>query len=483
MTLAELHDQLALSFPVYVRKDLKTAIRVLAHALNYPESEHCHLEHINRPLPSLIKLVEDFLLAQGKKPGTIRNTKNYLSRLFREAEAQQLFSLTPAHIEPRFDPLHIPHRPGTTQRHAKYLLYKHWPPALQDAYQAFYAWATDPMVLGRPAHLRKRPRTLQDYRWAFEGYFGYLSHELHLSPDFDHLFDLDLVTRYVHWHVNECHSRTTIKIRMFLQFLLALIRQYRPMPDLVLHLVALQKSLPKPVPTYNKADAWVSLATLSDIGAAIWPRKQPKDIMSRPNSRPETIVGLKYAKDAGFSLMLRLWTYIPYRQRNIREMELGKHLHKDTKGTWRITFRGEDLKIASKRGQANVFDLPFPPTLVPILEDYLAIWRPILLTRASHPEQEHHVFLTKNATPYQQKVLALGLRVLIYSYTGKHWHPHIIRTVWATEWLRNSGDFHTAAIMLNDTLETVIANYSHLLEEDVAEKAYRRIEERNGQGK
>ena len=37
--------------------------------------------------------------------------------------------------------------------------------------------------------------------------------------------------------------------------------------------------------------------------------------------------------------------------------------------------------------------------------------------------------------------------------------------------------------MLNDRLETVIANYAHLLEEDVAEKAFRLLEERNGQGK
>ena len=43
--------------------------------------------------------------------------------------------------------------------------------------------------------------------------------------------------------------------------------------------------------------------------------------------------------------------------------------------------------------------------------------------------------------------------------------------------------FYTAAVMLNDRLETVIANYAHLLEEDVAEKADRIIEERNGQGK
>jgi hypothetical protein len=62
--------------------------------------------------------------------------------------------------------------------------------------------------------------------------------------------------------------------------------------------------------------------------------------------------------------------------------------------------------------------------------------------------------------------------------------PHIIRSVWATEWIRKThGDFYTAAIMLNDRLETVIATYAHLLEEDVAEKAYRLLEECNRQGK
>ena len=72
----------------------------------------------------------------------------------------------------------------------------------------------------------------------------------------------------------------------------------------------------------------------------------------------------------------------------------------------------------------------------------------------------------------------------VYRYTGKHWHPHIVRSVWATEWIRKThGDFYTAAIMLNDKLETVIANYAHLLEENVAEKAYKLIDERNGQGK
>jgi hypothetical protein len=60
----------------------------------------------------------------------------------------------------------------------------------------------------------------------------------------------------------------------------------------------------------------------------------------------------------------------------------------------------------------------------------------------------------------------------IYSFTGRRSHPHIIRTIWATEWILSGGDFMTAAIMLNDTLETVIKNYAHLRDENVAEKAY-----------
>ena len=195
------------------------------------------------------------------------------------------------------------------------------------------------------------------------------------------------------WHVNDCHNRVTLSIREFLTKLLALTRQYRPMPELRAQLVTLKKTLPIPPPTYNKADAWVSLVTLEDIARSLWPRKRPTDFRRSDHLHP----GLRHAVHAGLSLMLRLWTYIPYRQRNMREMQLGYNLHKDPQGTWRLTFRGEQLKIAYKRGRPNVFDLPFPPKLVPLLEDYLITWRPLLLAKAAHPNT--HVFLTRTAIP------------------------------------------------------------------------------------
>jgi hypothetical protein len=60
----------------------------------------------------------------------------------------------------------------------------------------------------------------------------------------------------------------------------------------------------------------------------------------------------------------------------------------------------------------------------------------------------------------------------------------VSRSIWATEWIKNThGDFYTAAVMLNDRLETVIDNYVHLLEENVAEKVQRLNEERYQQQK
>jgi hypothetical protein len=479
MLLSELYDRLVSHFPNYAQKDLKTSIRYLAEALQAPDPQHCDLDHHNHSLTSLYRLVDIYLIDKGKTVHTSRNTKNNLSRLFRLAKEQHLFTLTPKSLMPHYNYRIRPHRPGfsSSTNHAYCLPYAHWPIDLQQAFADFASWATSPLIAGRPASLRKRPITVQSYRGRFARYFGFLHHIQGLSPlKFDDLFDIMLVTKYVHWHINDYHKRPTLTIRRFLTNLLVLTRHYRPMPELENQLLALRKTIPIPSPVYNKEDAWVSLATLDQIGRALWPHKQPKDL-----AQYVKYPGLMTAVYAGRSLMLRLWRYIPYRLRNMCEMQLGENLHKDSHGKWRITFRGEQLKIATKRGKLNNFDLPFPETLVPFLDNYLAIWRPILLAKASQPYA--HVFLTMHGTPYTTGGLSTATRAVVYRYTGKYWHPHIVRSVWATEWIRNGGDFYKAAYMLNDNIETVVTDYAHLREENVAEEVFSLLDKRNGQGK
>ena len=483
-TLAELHSQLAPLFSLSARKDLKTAVGVLARAFDRPDPEHCPLDHVHCPLPDIYTRVEDYLFNKVKKrkpmqPHTVRNTKNLLSRLFRFADAHHLWSQPSTPLLPRYDVRKQPRRPGpyVTRPTGLYLRSAKWPPNLQHDFTTFQTWATAPVVPGRASNLRKRPDTVRGYLHAFEAYFGFLTH-IQLKPtlSFDDLFDITLITAFVHWHIHDLHHRPTKTIHKFLYYISALSHQYRPLPELRAQVAALIKTIPMPPPLYHKDDAWISLATLGEIGRTLWPQKKPHQY-NPANKTP----GLFAATHAGFSLMFRLWTYIPYRQRNMRDMLLDENLHKDHDGHWRITFHGEQLKIATKRGRLNVFDVPFPPELVPVLEEYLAVWRPVLLSRASHPDK--HVFLTRWGNPYARDALTLHSKHLVYRYTGKHWHPHMVRTVWATEWIRNGGDFFKAAIMLNDTLETVIHNYAHLRDANVAEEVFALLDTRNGQGK
>jgi hypothetical protein len=474
MLLLDLMEQILPEYTPSGQKDLKTAVRYLAQALGAADASRCSLDSSNRPLPELCRALKAHLRAEGKGHATIRNVNNHVRRMFRLAEAKSLFKLIPSTPPERLVKGHRPRRPGSPVMHdGTNLPMRYWPRPTQMAFSAFTKWATDPVVEGRDAKWQKRPITVQAYRQGFEQYFGYLYHQRHLTKvSFKHLFELTLIRDFIHWHVNERHHRPTRTIQHFLRCLIAFTGQYHPMPELRRQLLDLKRSLPQAAPVYNKSDAWVPCAELRRIGEAIWPQHLPQ---LRPSwYKARCCAGLTDATRAGKSLMLQLWTYIPYRQRNIREMELHRNLYKDN-GTWRIRFVGEQLKIARKRGRPNHFDLAFPPQLVQTLEEYLAIWRPIIAEITE--DRFQHVFLTRWGTPFTASGLWYAMTRLVYSYTKKHWHPHIIRTTWTTEWLHDirPGDFHTAAIMLNDSYFTVINNYAHLLDDNAAENAYQLI--------
>jgi len=48
------------------------------------------------------------------------------------------------------------------------------------------------------------------------------------------------------------------------------------------------------------------------------------------------------------------------------------------------------------------------------------------------------------------------------AYTGTATNVHLFRDIWATEFILGTQDFITAAEMLNDDIQTVLAHYAHL---------------------
>jgi hypothetical protein len=478
MTLNDLYSQLVPTFTSSTQKDIKTAVKILAKSLNYPDPKFCPLEACQQIVTCLETLEGDyiirfsptfdtFLTAQGKRAHSFRNVKNNLSRLFRAAKHKGLFSPPPPKLTPRFHNQDRPPRPGgeAGRNDGSHLRYHQWPPQLKAEFASFTKWATDPMVPDRDASWKKRQVTVDGYQIVFEPYFGFIKNVKQIQePTFDHLFDFQLIKDFVHWHVNVKLKRSSRTIYSFLERIITLTRQYRPQPSLHEKVRDLRRTIPKPTPVYNKDDAWVPVKQLRQIGESLWPSKLPEQLNGN---------GRLTASQAGISLMLQLWSYIPYRQRNMREMSLEKNLYKHD-GAWRIKFASGELKVAIRRGQPNILDVSFPKRLIPQLETYLTIWRPILIKNIVPPPSE--IFLNQHGRPYTKNKLAERTTWNVYSYTGKYWHPHIVRTVLATEYIRDTGKFYNAAWMLNDTFDTVIKNYAHLRDENVAENVYEWVE-------
>lgn len=466
MDLQQLVEAVSKHIPASRMKDVKTAVRVLAKALGFTSPGLCPPAAYNQPIDKLYELLDQAQVAKGDI--TKRNTKNNISLLFRTATKHQLFSnpkavqKAPGRPKPKHDWRKRTKRKGAeASTHQYYYLRKdEWPSHLMKEYEALVLWAVSPMVKGRPADQKKRASTIKLYKQGFSAFFGFLHHVQNVELKelrFNFVFDFDKLKAFVDWHVNVLHDRVTQFIVMYVGRVATLLRQYRPDPTTLELVKTLKRELGKPKKHYNKREVWVPLTDLDAIGQALWPTRMPTGSLC---------TGKGYARAACMSLIIRLLCRRPFRQRNVREMQIDENVYKTTEGSWMIRFVGEALKIEQKNGQENDFELPFPTDLVPQLETFLSTWRPLL------GGSSRHLFLNIDGKPfYSESTFNAAFGRPIYSHTGKRFHPHLVRTVWATEYIKETHDFYGAAIMLNDTLDAVIKNYAEVLDEGTARKA------------
>ena len=124
--------------------------------------------------------------------------------------------------------------------------------------------------------------------------------------------------------------------------------------------------------------------------------------------------------------MLKTLSRVPLRQRNVREMQLDRHLWKDrATGHWHLEFAGDDLKIGSRGPEVNTYKVnlsTYRPEFIPILEEWLTVHRPKLPNATTSP----FVFLTQRGNPHIQKTLHLDLSEAVAMRTGKRFYPHLV---------------------------------------------------------
>jgi len=465
MTLIALVEQVAAQGGIPTRrlKDVKTSIRYLAQALGRPGPEYCH--EADYRVPDWKDLLNRYLSSLGPTISghTVRNTRNNLSTLFRQAEAFQLVApldRLPARTAPLMEKRRemratSPYLERSQRTRRRYSLHiDRWPAAIRRPWEEYCRRRHFQM---RPISIRSRTRQLEQYL----GYFATV--DRHRLQTWEALFDVHRLDRFIRWQTSRNGVRMTTQGHQ-LAILLKQLAHVSNHPNADA-LRTYCRELPRPEPMHNKQHHWIMLRELEQVALSLTDEAS-KPVTTPPNKRQGAKRALYYQR----ALILRLLVRIPLRQRNVREMLLGRNLYQDERQHWNLTFQGAELKVSHRDGKINSIEINLSqdfPELIPQLETFLQNHRPKLLKGGLYQQ----VFLSQRGRPFTEFSVRDQLKTIVYAYTGKRFYPHLIRTIWATQYIAATGDFTTAAHMLNDRVDTVIKRYQEILGRDHVRKA------------
>jgi hypothetical protein len=344
------------------------------------------------------------------------------------------------------------------------------PAALRDELTKYLQWCEAPVARNRPRSIVKRPVTSGIIRQYMLQLAGFAVRELHYPVEdltLPALCQPDVLESYVNWWIAR-RGRVTSSLGQILVAPETIARYWlrnTEVADVIKHM---QHSLPPSHAVHEKDRHWLSLQTLEEVGQSIYPLNQRR-------LHECWWVPYNLARDSGrrtawwvsMSLMIRLLIRLPMRQRCFREMQLGKNLYQDHAGIWQVRFVGTELKIDTVGRAINRYEFPFPLELVPLLDEWLRKWRP----RLAGPD-ELQVFRTAIGNPITDpSYLSKAMGRLTYRFTGVFVNPHMVRDIWATEYLNATGDVAGCARRLGNTIQMVMQRYAHIIKKDADARA------------
>ncbi len=178
-------------------------------------------------------------------------------------------------------------------------------------------------------------------------------------------------------------------------------------------------------------------------------------------------------------LIVAILVYCGIRQREIRELELGKTLFREADGYW-VKQAPEDHKIGSKTGEGKEFQLP--EHLTEDLDEWFKVWRPkmsiqghnqvfALVGSRAHPEAM--------GKPFTESLLGNFVTHRVYKATSflfqepKRVNPHFFRNLVITH-QRMHGDpsqKEPLATMMGQSVATADKTYNLMTRRDRTAKA------------
>lgn len=141
-------------------------------------------------------------------------------------------------------------------------------------------------------------------------------------------------------------------------------------------------------------------------------------------------------------LIIAILTYCPIRQREIRELEIDRTLHKKEDRYW-VELDPEDHKTGSRTGKGRAF--PLPKHLTADLDEWLEVWRP-----KAEPKHQYVFFSVDHSKPrsfgkpFTAPAIYRMVKTVMFSTTtylfgsSKRTTPHDFRRI-AITWQRMYG--------------------------------------------
>jgi hypothetical protein len=448
-------------------KDLRTSLRYLSHALGHDDIDTAPLCDTCKD-PSLWTgaLTTHFagLGAEGRAVSdqTKMQTRSNIRAVFRAAEAEGLLRdpLPPRILKPRTtqrewltahgesNPWPLAYRAITKKHYA--LHHDLWPPDIVQGWQHYQAECSEPI----------RDVTFAKYARELSMFFGWVKHVVGREPVWEDLFNPAQVKDFVRWHGRRLKKTVTAHGRHTARDIttIAKVIGHPAWEDLARY----SSKLKLVTALHKKEHHMISLATLDEVARALM--EEGRAPLVRNRALKGERLGLHRARTFQTGLMLALLVRVPLRQRNLREMKFTNLFQDRTnKDHWILHFEGDELKVSHRGAEVNTYHLDLTahcPAWCRWLEEWLKL-RPLYPNADTLP----NIFLTQYGTAYRVEKLYQTLSVPVSMRTGVRWYPHIARTMWATEFLRNGGDVITAAVMLGDTVQMVLKAYAHILAE------------------
>ena len=446
-------------------------------------------------LPAAYDLAEHQLVAfvQAHAPAdwtrpTLTNLHNNLQFLLRLGREQGWLEARATHFKSWRDHRDGP-KEGWVPRHElpPKLIYRlqEMPASLEQEIQSYLQWCQRVVQPGRPHSVKKRATTCHGVYESLTRMAGFAVHYQHLPAELLTLRDLcdpALVHEFIQWWVEERRRKLTPGLRNMVVNLEVIARHWLKDLTIAEALKELLKGdLAVADAVRDKQTRWLSLAQIDAVGQTVyplnptrlhdfWEARTIQRHLADPTRYPLPSKSCNltlYAYWAGVSLILRFLVRRPLRQRNIREMTLQRNLYQDHEGVWRIRFSGQELKVDRRDGGVNRYECLFPPDLVPLLEEYLTVWRPRLAKAG-----EEHVFLNSKGHPFSANRLTGVVAVSTMRFARVGVTPHMIRDIFATEYLKqHPGDAAGVAKRLGNTIQVVYKHYAHLLDQEADTRA------------